>query len=156
VQLLQLVGVPHYVDCGDLFVLNFECGRLKFAIGLKGDETGNPDESDTNKFRAILPVSTNAGTRLDLVVQVELAELAVRQVQLVDTIDRLPDFRLFVAAYPARGRGRRRGAGEAGGRQRRPFPTALTTGGTKHVLYRRCDWPDRKSCSTAARQIPML
>src|SRR5512139_4086479 len=52
----QLVGVPHHIYCGDLSVLDFERGRLKFTIGLHGDESRQSvDESGTNKFRAILP-----------------------------------------------------------------------------------------------------
>ena len=52
----QLVGVSHHIDCGNLSVLDFKRGRLKFTIGLQCDEAGQSvDETGTNKFRAILP-----------------------------------------------------------------------------------------------------
>ena len=52
----QLFGVPHHIYSGDFFVLDFERGRLKFTIGLQGQEAGQSvDESGTNKFRPILP-----------------------------------------------------------------------------------------------------
>ena len=38
-QMPQLVGVPHHIDCRDLSVLDVECSRLKFAVGLHGDES---------------------------------------------------------------------------------------------------------------------
>ena len=51
----QLVGISHHIDCGDLSVLDFERGRLEFAVGLQRDEAGQSiDESGTHKFRAIL------------------------------------------------------------------------------------------------------
>src|ERR1700704_684411 len=56
VQMPQLVGVPHHIDCRDLSVLDCERGRRKFTIGLERDETGQSvDETGTNKFRTILP-----------------------------------------------------------------------------------------------------
>src|SRR5260221_14453334 len=52
----QLVGVPHHIDRCDLSVLDFERGRLKFTVGLQGDESRQSvDESGANKFRVILP-----------------------------------------------------------------------------------------------------
>src|SRR6476646_2709761 len=55
-QMPQLVGVPDHIDCRDLSVLDVECSRLKFAVGLHGDESRQSvDETGTNKFRAILP-----------------------------------------------------------------------------------------------------
>ena len=55
-QMPQLVGISHHIDCGDLSVLDFERGRLKFAVGLQRDETGQSvDEAGTHEFRAILP-----------------------------------------------------------------------------------------------------
>ena len=54
-QMLQLVGVPHHINCCDLPVFDFERGRLKFAIGLLCDDTGQSvEEAGTNKLRAIL------------------------------------------------------------------------------------------------------
>ena len=53
-QMPQLVGVPHHIDCCDLSVLDFERGRLKLTIGLLGDEARQSiDESGTHKLRAI-------------------------------------------------------------------------------------------------------
>ena len=55
-QMPQLVGVPHHIDRCDLSVLDFERGRLEFAIGFERDETGQSvDETGTNKFRPVLP-----------------------------------------------------------------------------------------------------
>jgi hypothetical protein len=52
----QLVGVSHHVDGCDLSVLDVERGRLKLAIGLERDETGQTvDETGTDKLRAALP-----------------------------------------------------------------------------------------------------
>src|SRR5215467_13599639 len=52
----QLVGVSYHIDCCDLSVLDFKRGRLKFAIGLQCDETGQSiDKTGTNQFRAMLP-----------------------------------------------------------------------------------------------------
>src|SRR5262249_50069736 len=46
----------NHIDCCDLSVLDFKRGRLKFAIGLQCDETGQSiDETGTNQFRAMLP-----------------------------------------------------------------------------------------------------
>ena len=55
-QMPQLVGISHDVDCGDLSVLDFERGRLELAVGLQRDEAGQSiDESGTHEFRAVLP-----------------------------------------------------------------------------------------------------
>ena len=51
----QLVWVSHHVDGRDLSVLDFERGRLEFAIGFERNETGQSvDETDTNEFGLVL------------------------------------------------------------------------------------------------------
>ena len=32
VQMSQLVGVSHHIDCRDFSVIDFECGRLEFTV----------------------------------------------------------------------------------------------------------------------------
>jgi hypothetical protein len=50
-QVSQLVGVSHHIDCNDFFAFDFERSRLQFAIGLQCYETGQSvDEAGTNKF----------------------------------------------------------------------------------------------------------
>jgi hypothetical protein len=38
-QMPQLVGIAHHIDRGDPSILDVECRRLQFAIGLQRHET---------------------------------------------------------------------------------------------------------------------
>ena len=50
-QMPQLVGIPHHIDCGDLSVLDFERGCLKFTVGLQRYKAGQSvDKTGTNKL----------------------------------------------------------------------------------------------------------
>src|ERR1700722_533804 len=53
-QMPQLIWVAHHIDCRDLFVLDFDSGRLEFSIGFQRNETRQSvDETSTNKLRFV-------------------------------------------------------------------------------------------------------
>src|SRR6478609_5708918 len=84
-QMLQLVGVPHHIDCGNLPVLDFERGGRYLTIGLERDETRQSvDETGTNKFGSILPEERRQ----------DFMNLHDR----IETEDRLPGGRTLAAA----------------------------------------------------------
>ena len=83
-QMPQLVGIAHHIDRGDPAVLDVECRRLQFAIGLQCHETRQAiDEACADEFRLM---------RLEL-----LGQIGVELHHLVKAEDRIRRCRAFAA-----------------------------------------------------------
>ena len=72
-QMPQLVGIAHHIDRGDPAILDVECRRLQFAIGLQCHETRQAiDEACADEFRLMgLELPGQIGVELHNLVEAE-------------------------------------------------------------------------------------